>query len=430
MLATRGMRLLAALLLIVSLAAATAVFRLPRRASTDVPLYTVRPQNFVRWVTAEGHLEAVRAKPIQVPSAVRQPYQIAWLAPEGQPVKAGEIVLRFDPTGLESTLEEALAGRRSAELKIARESKSAEARRRNLQRDAELAGSELELVRAFPKRDETIFSRNELIGAEVDEQLAEQRQRHAEATRETTRALARAELELLALERRKSDLELRRSEKALGLLEVAAPHDGILILERGWSGEPLRVGDTVFSGQKVAELPDLSEMKAEVFVLEADAGGLAVGQPATVTVESRPEVAYRSKVRRVDTLAKPRLRGSPVQYFGASLELESTDPEVMKPGQRVSAVILLDDLRDVLVVPRQALVERDGRHLVFKRVKGGFEEVEVTLGVAGLGRVVVTGGLGAGDVVAAREPGRTVEPPAEPAGEAGATVDGRAAGGR
>ncbi len=174
------------------------------------------------------------------------------------------------------------------------------------------------------------------------------------------------------------------------------------------------------------ELPDLSEMKAEVFVLEADAGGLAVGQEATVVVEARPARTYRARVGRVDTLAKPRLKGSPVQYFGATLELERTDPEVMKPGQRVRAEILIAEIPDALVLPRQAVVEDGDRHFVFKKNGRAFERVEVELGTAGLGRVTIASGLEEGDVVAARDPGRGLETLGEPAEEAPAAL---AAGG-
>ena len=49
-------------------------------------------------------------------------------------------------------------------------------------------------------------------------------------------------------------------------------------------------------------------MKAEVFVLEADAAGLAVGQKATLSHRSAsPDVAFTGKVTQVDKLARPRI---------------------------------------------------------------------------------------------------------------------------
>ena len=59
--------------------------------------------------------------------------------------------------------------------------------------------------------------------------------------------------------------------------------------------------------------------KAEVFVLEADAGSLAVGLAAEVVVEAQPGRTWAAKVQRIDTLAQPRHPEVPVHYFGVTL---------------------------------------------------------------------------------------------------------------
>jgi HlyD family secretion protein len=153
------------------------------------------------------------------------------------------------------------------------------------------------------------------------------------------------------------------------------------------------------------EIPDLSAMEAEVFVLEADASGLEVGKPATVVVEAHPDNAYQATIRRVDAVAKTPVRGSPVQYFGVTLELAQTDPAVMKPGQRVRATLHLAELDDALVVPRQAVFHEDGESRVWVRNGDRFEPRRVETGAASMGLMVITAGLREGDVIALRSPG-------------------------
>ena len=370
----------------------------------DVPIHTVSRGDFVHRVTADGHLEAAQATPISVPTAVRRPYRLAWIAPEGRPVESGDVVVRFDPSQLEESLAESRAESETIRLEIVKHSVSAAAELKNLQSDAQLASKELDTARSFQKQDEEVFSRFEIIESEIDEELSAIRFQHAEEGRVTGDDLSRTELELLQIELRQIEQEIQQAEQALRVLEVAAPHSGILLIERNWQGVPRRTGDTLFSGQKVAEIPDLAEMQAQVYVLEADAGGIAVGQEATVVVEARPDTTYAARVSRVDSLAQPRIEGSPVQYFGVTLELERTDLRVMKPGQRVTAQILIHDLEDVLVVPRQALVEEGNNRYVLRQMSRTFDRVEVEVQAAGLGQVVVTGGLSVGDRIAARQP--------------------------
>ena len=192
----------------------------------------------------------------------------------------------------------------------------------------------------------------------------------------------------------------------------------MLILKRNWRNETTRVGDSVWNGQPLAEIPDLSAMEAEVYVLEADAGGLKAGKPATVAVESAPGVSYPARIERVDALAKPRIPGSPVQYFAVTLELPATDPRVMKPGQRVQATLHLEPAPERPAGPPPGGLRprgADGR-LPPRRRPGGFEPVEVKLGASTMGRVVVDSGIAAGDVLALRDPTRPAgEPEIKPA---------------
>lgn len=376
-----------------------------------VPTVVVEREPFVRDVPAEGYLEAAESTPISLPAgAVRRPMRIAWLAEDGSRVDAGDPVVRFDPTDLEKEMEDARADRSASELRVGKERSTRESELAKLDRDAELAELELEDSREFQKKDEMIFSRHDIIESELDEELAEEKMEHATESRQTRESLSDAELELLAIERRKADLALERAQAGLDALTLEAPHAGLVIFRRSWRGELPRVGDTAFPGNVLAEIPDLSEMEAEVYVLEADAGGLAEGRPARVVLEAHPERVFDATVAQVDNLAKPRRRGSPVQYFAVVLALEETVPELMKPGQRVRARLRMEELDEALTVPRQAIFEQDGDTVVYRRrAGGGFEPVAVELGPAALGRVVIASGLEAGDRIALADPTRAAE---------------------
>ena len=56
-----------------------------------------------------------------------------------------------------------------------------------------------------------------------------------------------------------------------------------------------------------------------------------------------------------------------MRYFEATLSLARTDPAIMKPGQRVRALLRLEEADGVLAVPRGAVFDRDGRRVVYKR---------------------------------------------------------------
>jgi HlyD family secretion protein len=384
-------------------------------APAEVPVAAVERRDFIHEVPAEGNLRAARSAAVLVPAPVARggSFRIAWVAEDGTRVRAGDVVVRFDPTELAKALRAAEAKLETARLKTAGQRSGLEADVANLEREAAMARVELDNARHFEKKDELIFSRHEIIQSEMDQQLAAGKELHAREQQAGRQELGRASLDLLAIDLRRAETDIRRARAGLQALQVTAPNDGVLIFNRyGQGAEPPRVGDTVWSGMALAEIPDLSEMQAEVYVLEADAGGLAVGKPATVVVESRPGVEHPARIARVDTLAKPRLSGSPVQYFAVTLALAPGSLRAMgamgtvKPGQRVLARLRLEERRGALVVPREALFQRGGGTVVYRRRGGahGFEPVPVTLGPASVGAAVVETGVAVGDLVALRDP--------------------------
>lgn len=369
-------------------------------------LYTVEGEQFVRRVTAEGNLRPVEATPITTPPipGFSRPMKIAWMAEDGSRVAGGDLVVRFDASELEQRLENGLSDHAAASAKLAKE--RIDGRRSAAQREhsAQLAELELERSRKLTDRDAEIYSRNQIIESEIDERVSVARREHAASAKGIERGLARSKAEIIEVELRRAAQEIAAARAGLEALEIRAPADGLVVFVRDWRGNLPRVGDQVWPGQKIAELPVLDAMEAEVFVLEVDGGGLAEGQSATVVIEAAPERELAGTVKQVDKLAKQRIHDVPVQYFAAVIALETTDPEIMKPGQRVAATLVLDRT-DALVVPRQAVFESGGAQVVHRRTAGGFEAVEVELGAASSGRVVVVSGLSAGDRIALTDPG-------------------------
>jgi multidrug resistance efflux pump len=391
----------------------------PLPGARGVVLHEVARGRFVRRVRAEGFLKAVKATPIAVP--VRQVpvgYRVAWVAPDGARLRRGDPVVRFDPTELRTSLADSRADRTSAVRKADKTEALAEASRANLEDSAGIARREKEHAAAFVSEDAEIFSRSEIIESTIDRDLAATKASHAEEKIAATARRSSVELDLYHLQRGAADLKIRQAEEALDHLVVTAPHDGLLVLERNWRGETTRPGDTVWQGEKIGEIPEMGAMEAVVHVLEADAGGLAPGRRAEVRLAARPGEPFPGKVARVDALAKPLRRGLPVQYFETVVAIEPPEGTTLKPGQRVTAEIVLEEVEDALAVPRQAVFEKDGRKVVWREEGGGLRPVEVKVGRYGLGSVLIEEGLAEGDRIALRDPSLAASEIAAPAGGA------------
>ncbi|HEX8616497.1 MAG TPA: HlyD family efflux transporter periplasmic adaptor subunit [Thermoanaerobaculia bacterium] len=372
----------------------------------EIATFKVEPMTFARRVTAEGTLKAAKATPVAVPQNATSPMKVAWIADDGALLRKGDVIARFDATEFETLLLDGRQDRAAASNNLEKANVESSATRKNLGRDARLAQAELDAAKRFKFDDAEIFSRYARIENELDQELAASRKRHAQEVLGIRDNLSRVERDLISIEDRKAGMKIKQGEEGLQALQITAPHDGILVMQRNWRGDMPRIGDTLWRGQPIGEIPELTSMQAEVFVLEADAAGLAVDQKATLFLESDADVRFGGKVTSVDKMARPRIPRQPVQYFGVIVQLDRTDVKRMKPGARVRALLEVENQSNAFAIPRQALFEKDGKRLVYTKRGETFVPVEVTIGSSTAGRVVVTKGLSKGDEIALQEPGK------------------------
>jgi hypothetical protein len=361
---------------------------------------TVEKKSFKREVPADGTLKAEKATPVTSPPG-RERLKIAWIKENGSAVKKGEVVVRFARDEFEKNLADGKSDLGVARAKLKGERVKLKQAASARERAAHNAEIDLGISRQRSTEQEGlgIFSQNEIVQSRIDGELSEARVKHARKAGSIDSSISRSKLQLLELESKKAQIAISIAEKGLERMEVTAPHDGIFVYE--WPG--LKSGDLIYPGMSFANLPLVDKMEAEVFVLEADAMGLEEGKPATVVIESQPHKRYAAKIKKVDKIAKRRQRDVPIQYFAVTLELETTDPAVMKPGQRVRASLELDSA-DSIVVPRHCIFTVDGDSIAYRLEQGEFVAVEVKLGAGTPGLVVVEEGLSEGDAIATRDP--------------------------
>jgi HlyD family secretion protein len=360
-----------------------------------VATFEVEPERFVREVEAQGKLDAVKATSIIVPPESGRAQKVAFLASDGARLKAGDTIVEFDPYDARREEADGEADLAAARARIDKAESEGGKNERSLSLDRDVAKEELDRAETFQLTDEELYSRHQIIESKLDKELYTAKVEVTGKKLDETGKLAAADRALGEIDAGKARLKIQFAEKGLRSLRITAPHDGLLVLERNWRGEVTFVGDTLWPGQKIAELPDLSELEAHVFVHEA-------------------------KVRRVEPLAKTRDHESPVKYFDAVLALTHTDPETMKPGQKVRAVIRMDAAEGVLAIPRGAIFEKDGKRVVYRRESGEFSPVEVTIGKQSISRAVVDSGLEAGDRIALRDPTEKAAQVFAPGGGGGA----------
>ncbi len=184
---------------------------------------------------------------------------------------------------------------------------------------------------------------------------------------------------------------LERAKLNLERTEIRAPFGGVV------TGLVLSEGEQVAKGQTVCTLVNNIDIEAEVGVLEADMGHLSIGRRALLVIPALSETLQVN----VDVISPQFDRGT--RTCQVLMRFRSED-ERIKPGMFVRAVVAGRRLEDRLLVPKEAILTRDGRPLLFKVEDDRTKWLYLQLGerndhVVEVERVLQGGTLAPGDLV-------------------------------
>ncbi len=143
--------------------------------------------------------------------------------------------------------------------------------------------------------------------------------------------------------------ELAAAQVNLGYTNIISPVNGTVVSRN------VTVGQTVAASFQTPTLfliaTDLTEMQVDTNVSESDIGGIKVGDPAFFTVDAFPKRTFTGKVSQVRQ--SPQTVQNVVTY-DVVVSVDNED-RALKPGMTAANRVVIDERKDVLRVPSQAL---------------------------------------------------------------------------
>ena len=103
---------------------------------------------------------------------------------------------------------------------------------------------------------------------------------------------------------------------------------------------------------------------------EQERANVSVGQTATIESDVLTSVRPTARVSSIAGLGRPDNRSGPLRQFDVTLELRDPDSR-LRPGSTVRLLVAGETVKNVLLLPRQALFEIDGKPIVYLRTGSG-----------------------------------------------------------
>jgi membrane fusion protein (multidrug efflux system) len=342
----------------------------PREQTTSVHVAEAFRGDLVIPVIAEGTIRARHTTEIR--TEIAGPI-VRIQAREGDPVRRGQLIAKLDDREYEVAAEEARGSYVRAISLLAIEDESFDIP----ERPAELQTQIDELLKLEQKG---VITREERLAREIALDVEAVKDGHYRLDILASRsgiATARA-----ALERARINLERT---------EIRAPFSGVV------TELLLSEGEHVSIGQTICTLVNNNDLEAEVGVLESDIGFLDVGRPALLAIPALGDTLHIT----VDVISPRFDRDS--RTCQVLLRLENPTGKI-RPGMYVRAIVSGQRFPNRLLVPKEAILTRDGRPLLFKVEDKRAKWVYLQLGrqnddVVEIDQVLQGGSLSPGDLV-------------------------------
>ena len=362
-------------------------------ATVNLPVAPARKGDFLAIIRCRGDLKAGRSAQVYTP--VVPNLRISWMANAGEPVKAGDSLIKFDSSSATQQLTQKEAQLRQAQASLAQA--VAQAQITAEQDKSELGQAKYAVERAkLEASKQSIKSKIDGAQSEIDLALAEQKLKVQEATVELHATSDKAKLASLTRLRDQAQADVELMKRRISQMELTAPIAGIPVsapnYSQGWNNvRPFKVGDNVFAGMNLAEIPDLDTLDMDVKVEETDRGRVSVGNDVRVRVDSLPELNLAAKVDRISPLAELSTNEwPPTRTFRAYARIIKPDPR-LRPGMNGGMDIIVNRIPDAISIPSKALFTRDGKPIVYVAGKGRFSAVQVEVQARNPDEVAIKG---------------------------------------
>ncbi len=369
--------------------------------AVSVEVSPVKSQTLIVTVTAGGSVEALQE--VTVSSKISGRVTVVPVK-EGDTVAAGQVLARLETAELIAQVQQAEATLQAAQARLRMLEEGPRPQERvQMQGAVALAKANYESAKENLARMRMLYEAGAIGKAQLDAA-----QLQVDATRQQYEA-ALQQWNMVETGPRTEEMEVARAQVAQAQAAVAfarlqasnatitSPLAGTVTRRFVDPGVTLAVGQMA-----VARVAQIDSVYVVLDVSETDLRRVQVGQPSELRVDAYPDKAFTGTVRELGQAAEGLTRAFRVKVAVAN------PGHALKPGMFGRGEITVARHENVLVIPRDAVLDQGGESAVFVADAGVARLRKIRLGLVQGPVVEVQDGLGKGEnVIVAGQSGLT-----------------------
>lgn len=363
----------------------------------------VKRGDFGHILRLSGTVAAVEAHNIQAPRLTGQTSSamvITRIVRNGIQVRAGDILVEFDD---QSQMRNVLDKRAEYDNLVQQiKKKQADHISVRAKDETEIKGAEVDVqtARVEMRKNEVIPGYQAEIN-KVNLAEAEARLKQLKDTFALKREAETAELRILEIQRDRAKGAADYAQSNIENMVVKSPMAGLVVLtptSRGTSMADPQEGDEVRSGGGLMMVVNPFAMQVLAKVNQVDISEVYVGQPAEIRLDAYPDLVFPGKVEAIGAIGTPSNYFKKIRYFSVVVTIQGSNPKLL-PDLTAAVDLQLERAKDVLILPREAVVIRNGGAMVEVLENGKLKPRQIEIGLINDCEVVVESGIEEGMTV-------------------------------
>jgi len=224
------------------------------------------------------------------------------------------------------------------------------------------------------------------VNLEISKQEYEKQQSLHEKGGATMRELKNAEIGFI-----NSEYDVESSRINLAKMSVKAPFTGV-VSELPYFTD----GTKVNSNTLLVKLIDYSQLYLETNLPEKYYLNVAKGFKVYITSYTSPQDTLIGEITQISPSIDPEAR-----TFKCFVNVDNLEKKIL-PGMFVKADLVVNSSENTIVIPKEIIISRNRKRMVFVVERGEADERYITTGLESIDRVEVLDGLEAGESIVSR----------------------------
>lgn len=310
-----------------------------KKSIVKVKTITAKKQDLIKYITTTGTAKAIKA--VNITSQISGEIEKLFVH-ESMKVKKGEILFKIKNDRYQLDLDEAKSRLLKAQIEYGIRKK----RSQDSLTEPKNQTSSKDFLLAIKKLDQKLKNK-QITAKEYDDQRLELEIKELFSSRNRDRILRSAS------GLTESYIAYKKAKLNYDNTIVKAPFDGYI------ANLKITEKQNISQGAVLMELLDYSKLKIAVSILENEISQIKKDAKVEINFSSYPQKTFEGKVKYLNPILDENTKTSK-----AIVEMSNKDLKII-PG--MTANIVIDGLtyKDKLIVPKEAIITRDNRKLLF-----------------------------------------------------------------